>query len=631
MAIAWFFLWLGIALFGLSGVVFVMWYRQRRFERRLVTFAVSLLLAGLAAQEVFLAAAAFSGRRALEMDAFVAVSTATAAVAAVLVLTVVTRRGREGFRESRDQPRRIRELEALTAIARLSSESGNVEEIGAAILDAARPVVGADACILLLYDRERQALHGKAASGMPDDSWRTFDVPVSDRFNQRLLKSGRPIVVNDVEGERKLKMTLARAIGAGSALVVPVRYEDLPVGTLTFYALGEPRRFDDVSIAFAELIGNEAADVLERARLREKVVEERERAARVLAHIGDGVFFVDREGKVGLWNPAAAQITGIQPLDVLGRPPEHALPNWEEVGPLVPHASAPAFAARRSETVPLELADRELWISISAVEFPDGIVYAFRDLTEERAVEKLKSDFVATVSHELRTPLAAVYGAAMTLRRGDIELNETRRERLLAVIANEADRLARIVNEVLAASRLDSGTFQLAVESCDPDALAREAVEAARAHLPDGIGVELASRNGLAQVAADGDMVRQVLTNLIENAVKYSPTGGTVHVSLEEQLDRVLFAVRDEGLGIPPSEQERIFEKFYRLDPNLTRGVGGTGLGLYISRELVRRMGGRIWVASREHEGSTFFFELPLAELPSAEPEAAAETPATTA
>ena len=138
-------------------------------------------------------------------------------------------------------------------------------------------------------------------------------------------------------------------------------------------------------------------------------------------------------------------------------------------------------------------------------------------------------------------------------------------------------------------------------------------MEAARAHVPDGVVIDLAHGNDLPSIAADPDMLRQVLSNLVENAVKYSPSGGQVHVSLERQAGRVLFAVRDEGLGIPLKEQERIFEKFFRLDPNLTRGVGGTGLGLYICRELVRRMSGRIWVASREGEGSTFFFELPAA------------------
>jgi signal transduction histidine kinase len=181
------------------------------------------------------------------------------------------------------------------------------------------------------------------------------------------------------------------------------------------------------------------------------------------------------------------------------------------------------------------------------------------------------------------------------------------------VIASESDRLARIIEQVLAASRLESGTFALTVERCDAGRLALEVVEAARINIPDGIAIGIAAGDALPAVAADPDMLRQVLANLVENAVKYSPRGGGVHVSLEPQEGRVLFAVRDEGLGIPLREQERIFEKFYRLDPNLALGVGGTGLGLYISRELVRRMGGRIWVASREGEGSTFFFELPIA------------------
>jgi two-component system phosphate regulon sensor histidine kinase PhoR len=354
------------------------------------------------------------------------------------------------------------------------------------------------------------------------------------------------------------------------------------------------------------------------------VLEERERAARVLAHVGDGVFLVDGTGVIRLWNPAVAAITGLEPAAVLGRRPEDVLAGWDAIAPLVPVTSAPAYAAKHAETLPLEVGGRELWISISAVQFPDGTVYALRDLTEERGIDKLKSDFVATVSHELRTPLAAVYGAAMTLRRADVELDVERRTRLLSVIASESDRLARIVDQVLAASRLEAGTFALSLERCDPAPLAFEVVEAARTHLPEGVTVDLAPGDGLPQIAADPDMVRQVLANLVENAVKYSPAGGRVYVSLEPHEGRVLFAVRDEGLGIPLREQERIFEKFFRLDPNLTRGVGGTGLGLYICRELVRRMGGRIWVASRESEGSTFFFELPAA----GEEEPVAETAA---
>jgi signal transduction histidine kinase len=290
---------------------------------------------------------------------------------------------------------------------------------------------------------------------------------------------------------------------------------------------------------------------------------------------------------------------------VLDRPAAEAIPGWTTIAPLVSIGGA-------AQSMPLQLADRELWLSVSGVEVEDGIVYAFRDLTEDRALEELRTEFVSTVSHELRTPLAAIYGAAMTLRRADVQLEESQREGLLAVVTGEADRLARIVNDILWASRLDSDSLHVAIESCDGAALAAAVVEAQRAHLPEGIELVLDATSGLPPIAADPDKVRQVLVNLVDNAVKYSPDGGNVTVRVQGAGSCVRFAVADEGLGIPPAEQRRVFEKFYRLDPNMTRGVGGTGLGLYICRELVRRMEGRIWVESPGlGRGSTFVVELP--------------------
>jgi two-component system sensor histidine kinase VicK len=138
-------------------------------------------------------------------------------------------------------------------------------------------------------------------------------------------------------------------------------------------------------------------------------------------------------------------------------------------------------------------------------------------------------------------------------------------------------------------------------------------VAAAQTHLPEGVELHLEAPAKLPAITADPEQLRQVLTNLVDNAVKYSPDGGAVCVRLAAEDGSLRFSVSDRGLGIPEAEQRRIFEKFYRLDPQMTRGIGGTGLGLYISRELVRRVDGRIWVESRAGHGSTFHVEIPLA------------------
>jgi PAS domain S-box-containing protein len=482
----------------------------------------------------------------------------------------------------------------------------------------------ADWCIVDVRDGEQ--LHRVAVAAEREESRQALeelrrDYPPSLESPQpaaQALRENRSVIYPEFTAESLAATTrdgrhleLMLRLAPVSAIATPLVARGHVVGAITFAWAESGRRYTETDIPLAEEIARRAALAVDNARLHRET-EDRARAALVLSHVGDGVFMVDRDGIVRLWNPAAQAITGLEESRVVGGFAGEVIPGWKEVSERIRVASAPA-ASRRAETLPLEIAGRELWLSITGVGLEEGTVYAFRDLTEERMLEKMRSDFVATISHELRTPLASVYGAALTLIEREETLEHEHRARLLGVIASEADRLAHIVDDVLLASRLDSRRLAFSIESCDAVHAIDRTVEAARAHIPPGVRLEVEAGDAVPPVAADAEKLRQILGNLIDNAIKYSPNGGLVQVALEQRGHRLRFTVRDQGIGIPPEERERIFEKFYRLDPDLLRGVGGTGLGLYISRELTARMGGSIWVDSTPGGGSTFYLELPLA------------------
>jgi PAS domain S-box-containing protein len=383
------------------------------------------------------------------------------------------------------------------------------------------------------------------------------------------------------------------------------------LGSLALISGEQRRTFTSHDLGWAAALAGIIALAIDTARLHDEV-ESRAEATRVLTYVGDGVVLVDRAGVIRLWNPMAEAITGLSAESVLGRAAFEAIPGWDQLSERIPIAAVGQPAG--TEAVPFETDRGERWISISGVEFFAGIVYAFRDITEAHRLDELQAEFIATASHELRTPLAAVYGAAQTLRRHDFALDEAGRARFISLIVDESERLGRIVNQILLANQLDVGRLDLMTEPFEAAELLQRVTESARTHAPPHITLAVEVGDGVPPVAADKDRVRQILVNLVENGIKYSPDGGTIELGVDSTDESmVLFRVLDEGMGIPEDEQPRVFQKFYRLDPDMTRGIGGTGLGLYICSELVERMGGRIWVESREGKGSAFYFELPSA------------------
>jgi signal transduction histidine kinase len=455
-------------------------------------------------------------------------------------------------------------------------------------------------------------------------------------MQSRVITTGEPLLVNDVPEQvkqpggvyydvdregRMRKVPEEGAPGVQAAMMLPVKHEGEVVGVVQLH--NADAEYDAAQLELAEgLVGlmaaavrngrlHEEAQAEAAARARaETIAAEREHAARVLEAIGDGVFLLDGEGLIGFWNHAAELVTGRLGEDVRGLSAGEVFEGWDRFVEEIPVSGH--SAAARPVTLPVDVDGRELWLSFVAVRSPGGVVYAFRDLTIERGLEQAKSEFIATISHELRTPMTAVLGAAKTLLRDDIELSPDRRRQMLEMIGAQGTRLTQITEEVLIASRLDRGDLRLDRERVELGDVVRAAVEAMREHLPGSISLTVAEPDG-ATALGDRNRIEQVLVNLIDNAIKYSPRGGEVKISTAPSELAVRVEVSDEGLGIPPAEHEAIFEKFYRRDLQETQVVAGTGLGLYICRELIRRMGGSIGVRSEAGAGSTFFFELPRA------------------
>jgi PAS domain S-box-containing protein len=482
------------------------------------------------------------------------------------------------------------------AIDVLVEETGEIEQLAVAHQDPERK-------------RWAQDVRARSRQVMLDDE---FDLTA------RVIRTGEPQFLREVPQEL-LDQAVQRDpvaaealehISIRSAITLPLRAGDRKLGALTLVA--EDRVFGDDDFELAQQIAPRAAIAVENARLYREA-ERRAEAALALAYVGDGVVLLDEDGRVRSWNAAAAAITGVPEADAVGRRPAEVFGPWEGLTRLAELADAETPERARSVTVPIETSGGDRWIAVTGVAFDEGVVYALRDVTEEQAFERARSDFVATASHELRTPLAAVYGAARTLLRSDIEIPGEQRERFLEIIVSETERLTAIVSQILLAGQLEEGRVDVATSVTDLRPLTESVLDSIRLRAPEHVELRLAQNGATAVAIADEDKLRQVLVNLLDNAIKYSPEGGEVAVELAGGAGRVRLTVRDSGLGIPAGEQERIFEKFYRLDPDQTRGVGGSGLGLFISRELVSRMGGSLTVRSQPGEGAAFVVDLPAA------------------
>jgi PAS domain S-box-containing protein len=476
--------------------------------------------------------------------------------------------------------------------------------VGAAVVEEAAALLGADAAAVASLDAGELVF--VAAFGDGADASLGTRAPATGWAGGDVVQSRAPVVHHDFGADPDaLETDALLTAGHRAYLGVPLLggLEVSVHGVLAVYNRA-PRVWRDEEVQALALFAANASVALANAELYQRVAVEREQSVAILANIAEGVVAVDRDGRVVLWNAAAAEITGVPASEARGRTTAQVLQRELE-----------SESGGTNRLVSIPRGGEDVWLSLSEAIMRDpsgavaGRIFAFRDISAEHGVEQLKSDFVSTVSLELRAPLTSIYGFAQTLLRADIQFTDDERRTFLDFIARESERLTAIVDALLDVARLDRGELAVSLAPTDVGMVVSDVVAVAeRAGGNSHRFVADLGPGGLA-AHADAGKLRQVVDQLVSNAIKYSPSGGTVTVSARRSGDAVEVAVADEGAGIPAAEHERIFSKFYKAGDGQTRG---TGLGLFIAQGLVREMGGRMWVDSEEGRGSRFTFELPL-------------------
>lgn len=425
--------------------------------------------------------------------------------------------------------------------------------------------------------------------------------------------------------EFSLRLALAsRAAGEVMRQVValPLELADEIIGYIyIFRTRGVAFSTNDKQVlgAFAD----QAAIAVHNASLYQQVSAERERLNAIIENSGDGVMIVNPYRIIQTWNKTLANMTGISAEDAIGRPCYEVLDLRTNQGVSVCHTACPLINPpvdgrlyaeglhHRADGIAITLADNYS-PQFNNEDQPKQYIANVRDMTRIREAEELKQTLLSVISHELKTPVSIIKGYAGTLAREDATWDQATLAEGLGIIEEEADRLDRLITNLLEASRLQAGGFKLKLSYLNLVDMVRAAVEKLQTTTEKHI-FSVNFPDDFPPVQGDYERLREVLTNLLGNAIKYSPGGGLIKIEGRQgKHNKVRITVSDEGIGIAPADQERIFDRFHRVDNRLARQTPGTGLGLFLVKAVVEAHGGSVGVESTPGKGSIFWFELPL-------------------
>lgn len=570
--------------------------------------------------------------------------------------------------------RRLREVTTLYNLANQVSSSLELERVLETIVSALRAAVGCRGCVLFLLDAESETLEIKAAAGVKPQWREAAKLHLGEGTAGQVALTGQSVYIPDVRLDPTYVVFDPEV---RSILAVPMISQGRIIGTLNVDDV-RPDAFSPDLEQLLTIAAAQAAVAITNASLFEETAFEKMRTEAIINHMVDGLLMWDGALRVVHMNPALERMLEIRATDVKGRsirelasePHFEALvtmsqielsqedtDQWMMDGVMLPCADCVvrlhglqelAGEARRVEqsaghcaqcaafqryaeihgrqgVIEREITlgepiNRILKVSSSLVldvnGKPLGQVKVVHDVTKERELDRMKSDFISMISHELRTPLFSIQGFVRLILGGEVPDEKTRTD-FLTIVEEEAGNLANMVDNLLDLSRLEVGLLDLKLETVQIDQVARETLLKLGSLVQSKhIALKMGVTDNVPPLTADRRWLEHVITNLVGNAIKFTPEGGQIWVRIQRRPSDVVVRVIDSGVGIPPEEQKKLFSKFYQVDSSATRQAGGAGLGLYIARLIVEAHGGRIWVESQVGKGSAFSFSLPLSRSP---------------
>ncbi len=493
----------------------------------------------------------------------------------------------------------VGELAIQSRFGRTIKAVMELDQVLTAAVDTAVRLTGAEEGSLLLIDEESGELYMRASKNFDDEFSRTFRVPVRDSLAGQAIETGKPVRL-DERTPQKIKTSYL----VHSLVYVPLRVRDRAIGVLGVDNRTRGKTLSDHDMAILTTMADYAALAIENAQLYLRSEAERSQLETILSQIENGVIVVDTKNRLMLINQMAQEAVGIS-SEHLGESVEKIFSDPK----LLTLINLPPDQSKREE---IELNDGRVFHAQRTPIEGVGQAIVMQDITHLKELDRIKSDFVTTVSHDLRSPLTAILGYIELIGRAG-EVNEQQRE-FISRIQISVQHISYLISDLLDLGRIEAG-LDTTKEYVDMTTLTNEiclsmegAARAAKVDFQGDI------QEHMGQIFGDPIRLKQMLGNLIDNALKYAPIGGQVHLGARSEGDQVILTVSDTGPGIPLSDQPYLFNRFFRAS-NVPEDVSGTGLGLSIVKSILDNHNGRIWVESQLGEGTTFTVVLPMAKI----------------